>query len=139
MHIFAHSISAEPDDISKTTAIVIGAVCSAAFLTIGVLLGVVGLYLIQRVRGRSSVPTYLSPPSLPPNNPTRKYVQTVVMTERETPADVTQQTMDDYEPMRSSRSPESTAQQASGDYEEPVHTSDDVATSQKPIYEPVYY
>ena len=99
----------------------------------------VGLYLVQRVRGRSSVPTYLSPPSLPPNNPPRKYVQTVVMTERETPADVTQQTMDDYEPMRSSRSPESTAQQASGDYEEPVHTSDDVATSQKPIYEPVYY
>ena len=64
------------------------------------------------------------------------------MTERETPADVTQQTMDDYEPMRSSGSsipPESTAQQTSGDYEEPVHTSEDVATSQKPIYEPVYY
>ena len=63
---YAHSISAEPDDISKTTAIVIGVVCSAAFLTIGVLLGVVGLYLIQRVRGRMSGPTSSSPPPLPP-------------------------------------------------------------------------
>ncbi|CAI8009410.1 Sushi, von Willebrand factor type A, EGF and pentraxin domain-containing protein 1, partial [Geodia barretti] len=55
----------EPDDISKTTAIVIGVVCSAAFLTIGVLLGVVGLYLVQRVRGRSSGPTSSLPlPSL---------------------------------------------------------------------------
>ncbi|CAI8000453.1 hypothetical protein GBAR_LOCUS2940 [Geodia barretti] len=58
--------AAEPDVISNTTAIVIGAVCSATFLTIGVLVGVVGLYLIQRVRGRSSGPTSSSPPPLPP-------------------------------------------------------------------------
>ena len=59
-------LAAEPDVISNTTAIVIGAVCSATFLTIGVLVGVVGLYLIQRVRGRSSGPTSSSPPPLPP-------------------------------------------------------------------------
>ena len=36
--------------------------CSLVFLTIGVLLGVVGVYLIQRVRGRLSGPTSSSPP-----------------------------------------------------------------------------
>ena len=46
--------------------IVVGVVCSVVFLTIGVLLGVVGLYLIQRVRGRFSGPSSLSPPPLPP-------------------------------------------------------------------------
>ena len=41
--------------------------CSVVFLTIGVLLGVVGLYLIQRVRGRLSGPTSYSPPPHPPS------------------------------------------------------------------------
>ena len=41
-------------------------VCSVIFGGIGVVLGVVGLYLIQRVRGRSSGPTSSSPPPLPP-------------------------------------------------------------------------
>ena len=40
--------------------------CSLVFLTIGVLLGVVGLYLVQRVRGRLSGPTSSPPPPLPP-------------------------------------------------------------------------
>ena len=39
--------------------------CSVVFLTIGVVLGVVGVYLIQRVRGRLSGPTSSSPPPLP--------------------------------------------------------------------------
>ena len=56
--------SPEKDD-SQTTAVVASIVCSLVFLTIGVLLGVVGLYLIQRVRGRLSGPTS-SPPPLPP-------------------------------------------------------------------------
>ena len=56
--------SPEKDD-SQTTAVVASIVCSLVFLTIGVLLGVVGVYLIQRVRGRSSGPTS-SPPPLPP-------------------------------------------------------------------------
>ena len=42
-------------------------VCSVVFSTvIGVLLGVVGLYLIQRVRGRLSGPSFPSPPPLHP-------------------------------------------------------------------------
>ncbi|CAI8056510.1 hypothetical protein GBAR_LOCUS30798 [Geodia barretti] len=57
--------SPEKDD-SQTTTVVASIVCSLVFLTIGVLLGVVGLYLIQRVRGRSSGPTSSSPPPLPP-------------------------------------------------------------------------
>ena len=47
----------------QTIAVVASIVCSLVFLTIGVLLGVVGLYLIQRVRGRI---TSSSPPPLPP-------------------------------------------------------------------------
>ena len=49
-----------------TTAAVVGVVCSIVFLAVGVVLGVVGLYLIQRVRGRLSGPTSSSPPPLPP-------------------------------------------------------------------------
>ncbi|CAI8023423.1 hypothetical protein GBAR_LOCUS13694 [Geodia barretti] len=56
---------AELDDVSKTTAIVIGVVCSLMFLTIGVLLGMVGLYLIHRVRGMMSRPHLLLSPSPP--------------------------------------------------------------------------
>ena len=51
---------------SQTTTIVVGVVCSVIFLTIGVLLGVVGLYLILRVRGRLTGPSSPSPPPLPP-------------------------------------------------------------------------
>ena len=50
----------------STTAAVVAVACSVIFVGIGVVLGVVGLYLIQRVRGRSSGPTSSSPPSLPP-------------------------------------------------------------------------
>ena len=45
---------------------IVGVVCSLVFLIIGVLLGVVSVYLIQRVRGRLSGPTSPSPPPLPP-------------------------------------------------------------------------
>ena len=46
--------------------IVVGVVCSVVFLAVGVLLGVVGLYLILRVRGRLSGPSSPSVPPLPP-------------------------------------------------------------------------
>ena len=51
----------------ETAVVIVGVVCSVVFLTIGVLLGVVGLYLIQRVRGRLSGPTSYSPPPHPPS------------------------------------------------------------------------
>ena len=59
------------DDIGSSSGVnepaVVGSiVCSVVFLTIGVLLGVVGVYVIQRVRGRSSGPTSSSLPPLPP-------------------------------------------------------------------------
>ena len=57
--------SQETED-SQTATIVVGVVCSVVFLTIGVLLGVVGLYPIQRVRGRLSGPSSSSPHPLPP-------------------------------------------------------------------------
>ena len=40
--------------------------CSIVFLAVGVALGVVELYLIQRVKDRLSGPTSSSPPPLPP-------------------------------------------------------------------------
>ena len=43
---------------------IVGVVCSLLFLIVGVLLGVVSVYLILRVRGRLSGPT--SPSPLPP-------------------------------------------------------------------------
>ena len=47
----------------STTVIVVGVVCSLTFLTIGVLLGAVGVYLTLRVRDRlSDSHTSLSPP-----------------------------------------------------------------------------
>ena len=51
----------------EAAVVIVGVVCSAVFLTIGVLLGVVGLYLIQRVRDRLSAPTSYSPPPHPPS------------------------------------------------------------------------
>ena len=51
---------------NEATVVIVGVVCSLVFLTIGVLLGVVGLYLVQRVRGRMSGPTSSPPPPLPP-------------------------------------------------------------------------
>ena len=45
---------------------IVGVVCSQVFLIVGVLLGVVSVYLILRVRGRLSGPTSPSPPPLTP-------------------------------------------------------------------------
>ena len=50
----------------QNAAVIIGVVCSLVFLIVGVLLGVVSVYLILRVRGRLSGPTSPSPPPLPP-------------------------------------------------------------------------
>ena len=47
-------------------AVIVGVVCSLVFLIVGVLLGVVSVYLLQRVRGRLSGPTSPSSPPLPP-------------------------------------------------------------------------
>ena len=54
--------------MGPTAAVIVtvGVVCSLVFLIVGVLLGVVSVYLIQRVRGRLSGPTSTSPPPLPP-------------------------------------------------------------------------
>ena len=45
-----------------TAAVIVAVVCSLVFLIVGVLLGVVSVYLILRVRGRLSGPTSPSPP-----------------------------------------------------------------------------
>ena len=50
------------DTSGTTTVVVASVVCSLVFLSVGVLLGGVGLYLILRVRGRSSGPTPSPPP-----------------------------------------------------------------------------
>ena len=52
---------------STSTAVIVGVVCSLMFLSAGVLLGVVTVYLILRARGKLSGPTSLSPPPLPPS------------------------------------------------------------------------
>ena len=52
------------ENSSGPTTVIVGAVCSLLFLIVGVLLGVVSLYLIQRMRGRLPGPTTPSP--LPP-------------------------------------------------------------------------
>ena len=49
----------------STTVIVVGVVCSLTFLTIGVLLGAVAVYLTLRVRDRLS-DSHTSPSSTPP-------------------------------------------------------------------------
>ena len=51
---------------SNSTAVIVGVVGSLMFLSAGVLLGVVTLYLILRARGKLSGPTSLPPPPLPP-------------------------------------------------------------------------
>ena len=54
------------DDSSGPTTVIVSVVCSLLFLIVGVLLGVVSVYLILRVRGRLSGPTSPSPSPLPP-------------------------------------------------------------------------
>ena len=51
------------DTCSSSATVITGVVCSLAFLSVGVLLGVVGLHLVQRARGMLSKSP---PPSLPP-------------------------------------------------------------------------
>ena len=48
------------------TVVILSVICGFLFLLIGVVLGVVGLCLIQRVRGRLFGPPSSSPPPLPP-------------------------------------------------------------------------
>ena len=55
----------ESDFSGFTTVIVVGVVCSLTFLTIGVLLGAVGVYLTLRVRGRL-FDSHTSPSPTPP-------------------------------------------------------------------------
>ena len=50
------------DSCCKSTTVIVGVVCSLVFLSVGVLLGVVGLHLIQRGRGKLSKPSSPSPP-----------------------------------------------------------------------------
>ena len=67
--LFSHSeceANTPAKEDSQTATVAVGVVCSVVFLTIGVLLGVVGLYLIQRVRGKLSGPSSPSSPPLPP-------------------------------------------------------------------------
>ena len=52
--------------MGPNAAVIVGVVCSLVFLIVGVLLGVVSVYLIQRVRGRLFGPTSPSPPPLSP-------------------------------------------------------------------------
>ena len=48
------------------TSVIVGVVCSLLFLTVGVLLGAVGLYLILRGRGKlsGSTPSSSTPPAV---------------------------------------------------------------------------
>ena len=54
------------DSLIPITVVILSVICGFLFLLIGVVLGVVGLCLIRRVRGRLSGPTSSSPPPLPP-------------------------------------------------------------------------
>ena len=54
----------ERENDCTSTAVIASVVSSVAFLLVGALLGAVGLYLLQRVRGKLSDPT--SPSPLPP-------------------------------------------------------------------------
>ena len=50
---------------SESTTVIVGVVCSLVFLSVGVLLGVVGVHLIQRGRGKLSKSPSRSPPPIP--------------------------------------------------------------------------
>ena len=63
---FSSSVLVSDCSCSGTTAVIVGVVCSLIFLSAGVLLGVVTLYLILRVRGKLSGSTSLSSPPPPP-------------------------------------------------------------------------
>ena len=60
-----YSCSSSSSD-SKSTAAIIGVVCSVVFLSVGVLLGAVSVYLLLRPRGKLSLPPSSSPPPLLP-------------------------------------------------------------------------
>ena len=56
-HFFFNCVADSSETSCGTTAtVIVGAVCSLVFLSVGVLLGVVSVYLILRVRGRLSGP-----------------------------------------------------------------------------------
>ena len=64
-HISSYVVCGSENGSGSTTVIVVGVVCSLTFLTIGVLLGAVGVYLTLRVRGRLS-DSHTSPSPPPP-------------------------------------------------------------------------
>ena len=47
-------------------SVVVGVVCSLVFLSVGVLLGAVSVYLLLRARDKLSLPPSSSPPPVPP-------------------------------------------------------------------------
>ena len=62
------STNGNSKDSGLTTTVIIGVVCSLLFLIVGVVLGVMSVYLILRVRGKLSVdsrPTFPFPSPLP--------------------------------------------------------------------------
>ena len=50
---------------SESTTVITGVVCSLVFLSVGVLLGAVGVHLIQRGRGKLPKSPSTSPPPVP--------------------------------------------------------------------------
>ena len=65
MYEFDNESGVSESSSGSTTVIVVGVVCSLTFLTIGVLLGAVGVYLTLRVRDRLS-DSHTSPSPPPP-------------------------------------------------------------------------
>ena len=65
LYATGHESENESDVSGFTTVIVVGVACSLTFLTIGVLLGGVGVYLTLRVRGRLSATSHTSPSPTP--------------------------------------------------------------------------
>ena len=55
-----YSSSDSSESCSDSTTVIVGVVCSLVFMSVGVLLGAVGLHLIQRGKGKSPS-TSLSP------------------------------------------------------------------------------
>ena len=68
LHLVPNCVAGNSHTTSGTTAtVIVGITCSLVFLSTGLLLGVVSIYLIQRARGRLSGPTTgPSPLPLPP-------------------------------------------------------------------------